>query len=67
MSVIPLKYVRRVLGYLRPHWKLAVVSVGLMILSSLAALLTPWPLQFVVDTVLQQQPMPGFVARLVGQ
>jgi ABC-type multidrug transport system fused ATPase/permease subunit len=61
-----LKYIPRVLRYLRPYWHLAVVSVALIALSALAALLAPWPLQFLIDNVLQNQPLPGFLDRLLG-
>ncbi len=58
MSTIPLNYVVRVLRYVSPYWKLAVGSVVLTVVSSLAALLTPWPLKIVVDHVLQKDPLP---------
>jgi ABC-type multidrug transport system fused ATPase/permease subunit len=66
VSTIPLNYVTRVLRYLRPHWKLAAASVALTILSSLAALLTPWPLKIVVDHVLEKHPLPGALAQALG-
>ena len=44
-----MKYIPRVLRYLRPYWHLAMVSVGLIALSALAGLLAPWPLQFLID------------------
>ena len=58
VSSIPLNYFSRVVHYLRPHWRLAAVSVVLIILSSLAALLTPWPLKIVVDNALEKHPLP---------
>jgi ABC-type multidrug transport system fused ATPase/permease subunit len=60
------KYLPRVLHYLRPYWHLAVVSVALIALSAMAGLLMPWPLQFLVDNVLQNQPLPAFLSRIVG-
>lgn len=66
MSTIPLKYVSRVLRYLRPYWKLAAASVLLTILSSLAALLTPWPLKVVVDHVLERHPIAPGLAQVLG-
>jgi ATP-binding cassette subfamily B protein/subfamily B ATP-binding cassette protein MsbA len=60
------KYLPRVLSYLRPYWHLAVVSVALIALGALAGLLAPWPLQFLVDNVLQNQPLPAFLDRLLG-
>jgi ATP-binding cassette subfamily B protein/subfamily B ATP-binding cassette protein MsbA len=55
-----------VLHYLRPYWYLAVVSVALIAIGAAAGLLAPWPLQFLVDNVLQGQPLPAFLGRLVG-
>jgi ATP-binding cassette subfamily B protein len=66
MSTIPLDYVTRVLRYLRPHWKLAVFTVVLTVLSSLAALLTPWPLKLVVDNVLEKQALPAGLEKFLG-
>ena len=67
MKIIPLKDVARVLRYLLPYRKLALASVSLTILSSLAALLTPWPLKIVVDNVLQRQPLSPRLASLIGR
>ncbi|HEY5914471.1 MAG TPA: ABC transporter ATP-binding protein [Verrucomicrobiae bacterium] len=66
MSTIPLNYVSRVLRYLRPYWRLAAWSVVLTVLSSLAALLAPWPLKIVVDNVLEHHPLPAFLDQLLG-
>jgi len=66
MSVIPLTYVARVLRYLRPHWRLAVSSVVVTVFAACAALLAPWPLKIVVDQVLEQHPIPPFMAQIPG-
>jgi len=60
------KYIPRVLHYLRPYWHLAVVSVALIVVGAAAGLLAPWPLQVLVDNVLQGQPLPAFLDRLLG-
>jgi ATP-binding cassette, subfamily B, bacterial len=60
------KYVPRVLRYLRPHWRLAAVTAALTVLGALVGLLVPWPLKFLVDNVLQGQPMPAPLARALG-
>jgi ATP-binding cassette subfamily B protein len=60
------KYLPRVLHYLRPYWHLAAVSVALIALGALAGLLAPWPLQFLVDNVLENKPLPAFLARFLG-
>lgn len=52
--------------YLRPYRRLAVGSVGLTGLSAAAALAEPWPLAFIVDTVLSQRPAPDVITDLVG-
>src|SRR5262245_24065859 len=61
-----MKYLPRVLGYLKPHWKLAVISVVLMFLGGLVGLLLPWPLKFLVDNVLQDHPMSSGMAQWLG-
>ena len=61
-----MNYLSRTLGYLKPHWKLAGFSVALMILGGLASLLLPWPLKFLVDNVLQGEPLPPALAWLLG-
>ncbi len=66
LSVIPLSYVTRVFGYLRPHWRLAAGSVALTVLSSLISLLAPWPLKILVDNVLGPRPLPETLAWLLG-
>jgi ABC-type multidrug transport system fused ATPase/permease subunit len=60
------KHFPKVLAYLRPYWKLAVVSVILMLLGALAGLLAPWPLQFLVDQVLQGKPLPPALQWALG-
>ncbi len=41
---------KRILGLLRPHWRIAVGSVIYLILSTGFALLVPWLLKYVIDT-----------------
>jgi len=60
------KYFLRSLPYLRPHWKLAVISVTLIVFSSVAALATPWPLKILIDSVLGNTPLSPPIARIVG-
>jgi ATP-binding cassette, subfamily B, bacterial len=61
-----LSYLKTILHYLRPYWKLAVISVIVICLSGLAALLVPWPIKILADNVLGNEPLPGFVARPLG-
>jgi ATP-binding cassette subfamily B protein/subfamily B ATP-binding cassette protein MsbA len=61
-----LKYLLRALRYLKPYWKLAVASgtlVGVMVLISLIA---PWPMQIIVDSVLDKQPLHPVLAKMFG-
>jgi ABC-type multidrug transport system fused ATPase/permease subunit len=53
-----MRNIPRVLRYLRPHKKLAVVSVILIILGALVPILLPWPMKIIVDSVLKDEPMP---------
>ena len=61
-----LKYIPRVLRYLKPYWKLAAFSVIVIFLSGLVSLLAPWPLKILVDSVLGDHALPPSVARLFG-
>src|SRR5262245_61124791 len=66
MKVIPSKDITRVLRYLLPYRPLAFASLALTLLSSLAALLMPWPLKIIVDNVLERQPLPPALSWVVG-
>jgi len=61
-----MKYLRRILPYLRPYRKLAIVSVALILLGAAAALLAPWPLQMLIDNVLEGRPLPPVLAFVLG-
>jgi ATP-binding cassette subfamily B protein len=56
----------RILPYLRPRRRLAAASVSLVAVSSFAALLAPWPLAIIIDTVLGNQPLPSLLGPLDG-
>jgi len=60
------KYIPRVLRYLRPYWRLAVISAIVIGLSGLVALLLPWPIKILADSVLANEPLPWIVARPLG-
>jgi len=60
------KYIRRVLHYLKPYWRLALVSAVLIIVGALVGLLAPWPLQILFDNVLGGRPLPGFLDFFLG-
>jgi ABC-type multidrug transport system fused ATPase/permease subunit len=57
-----MRYLPRVLRYLRPHWRAAVVSLVATVLVSLLALLEPWPLKVLFDSVLGPHPLPRSLA-----
>ena len=59
-------YLPRALVYVRPYWKFAIVSVVISTLVTLAGLLTPWPMKFLVDSVLGNEPLPAPIAGLLG-
>lgn len=56
----------RTLPYVRPYARQCVLSVVLTVLLALAAIAAPWPLAFVVDTVMHQGKAPSWLAGLVG-
>jgi ATP-binding cassette subfamily B protein len=57
---------RRVLPYLRPYWKLAVLALVLTLLAALFSLLLPWPLALMFDSVLGRHPLPGILNPIFG-
>jgi ATP-binding cassette subfamily B protein len=59
-------YLPRVLGYARPHRRWVVLTAATMIPMSMVGLLTPWPLKILVDNVLGKEPLPGWLAGLLG-
>ena len=61
-----MRYLPRVMRYLRPHWRAAVVSVVAAVVVSLLALLEPWPLKVLFDSVLGNVPLPAIVARAIA-
>jgi ATP-binding cassette subfamily B protein len=56
---------RRLLGQARPYWLHLGILLGLSLLSTPLALLTPLPLKIAVDSALGSHPLPGFVAAFV--
>jgi ABC-type multidrug transport system fused ATPase/permease subunit len=60
------KHLRRVRGYLAPYKGLVVSIAVIVVVGSLLGLLVPWPLQFLVDYVLGQKPLPHALDRFFG-
>ena len=56
----------RAFRYVRPYKGKGTATIALTILLALAAIAEPWPLAFVVDTVLHDKPPPGWMTSLVG-
>jgi ABC-type multidrug transport system fused ATPase/permease subunit len=56
----------RVLPYLRPRKRLAGASLALVGAASLMALLAPWPLAILIDSVLGNKPLPPALGFLDG-
>jgi ATP-binding cassette, subfamily B, bacterial len=61
-----LKGFRRVGPYIRPHKRLAGTALVLMVVSAGMALLAPWPLAILLDTVLGDEPLPSLLGWLDG-
>ena len=59
-------YFRRALRYVAAYRPLAVASFGLILVSTASGLLTPWPLKVLVDSVLQDHPLPPFLVPVLG-
>jgi ATP-binding cassette subfamily B protein len=59
-------YSRRALKYVRPYWRFALGSGVGTIFLAVAGLLTPWPIKIVVDSVLQNEPLPGILQTTFG-
>jgi ATP-binding cassette, subfamily B, bacterial len=50
--------------YLKRHWLLAIGSVSMIGVGSLVALIAPWPLAIVLDSVLGNKPLPAILGSL---
>jgi ABC-type multidrug transport system fused ATPase/permease subunit len=61
-----IKYLPRVLRYLRPYARLVVFAVILMLVASAFSLLGPWPLKIIVDNILQGRPLPPQLQAILG-
>ena len=61
-----LKYLLRVLPYLRPYWKLAASSLFITFLLSVVGLLSPWPMKILIDSALGNEPLPATLVRPLG-
>ncbi|MBW3665218.1 MAG: ATP-binding cassette domain-containing protein [Actinobacteria bacterium] len=60
------RYVPRALPYLRPYRGLLALTALLTMLGTAMMLAEPWPLAFLVDTVLTDAEPPALITRLFG-
>jgi ABC-type multidrug transport system fused ATPase/permease subunit len=60
------KLMPRALHYLRGHRIKGVVLILVTGLGALVTLAEPWPLAFVIDTVLKDKPPPAWITNVVG-
>jgi ABC-type multidrug transport system fused ATPase/permease subunit len=58
---------RRVLGEARPYWGHIVAIFLLTLLATPVALLAPVPLKIAVDSLLGDEPLPGFLGTILPQ
>ncbi len=52
------------LRFIRPYWKWLIVVIVAMLIETAMSLASPWPLKIVLDSVLGQQPIPGWLSWL---
>jgi len=60
------RFLPRVLPYLKPYWGLALVTALVHALMTLIGLLEPWPLKILIDSALQNHPLPAVVTQFAG-
>jgi ATP-binding cassette, subfamily B, bacterial len=66
MSREHLGYAVRAFRYLGKYWKVAIVSVVLLVVGTAFSLLAPWPLKILIDHVLEDHPLPEILAAPLG-
>jgi len=57
---------RRMLGDVRAQWRLLSITIAAMFGVAVFTLAQPWPLAVIVDSVLGDQPTPGWITTTVG-
>jgi len=60
-----LKAMARALRYVRPYKSLVYQAGALILFATLMSLAAPWPLKIVIDSVLEQRPLPRGLSWLV--
>jgi ATP-binding cassette, subfamily B, bacterial len=56
----------KIIPFLRPYRPLVVLSFILTVMASIVALAEPWPLAFVIDSVIGTNPPPGLLKNWFG-
>jgi ABC-type multidrug transport system fused ATPase/permease subunit len=56
------EYLPRILSRVYPYRGLALGVTAVLVASALVGLLVPWPLKVLVDSVLEDKPLPGLLA-----
>ena len=62
----PTRFYARVLSYFAPDWPYIVLTLTFILLSTLAALLSPFPLAILIDSINGQKPSDHWAYRLIG-
>jgi ATP-binding cassette, subfamily B, bacterial len=60
------KLLPRMMPYLRPYRRQAILAVVLTVAAAAVALAEPWPVAFVVDTIIGEEPLPGWLPTPFG-
>jgi len=55
-----------VVGLLSEHWGVMLVALAVVGAETVAALLEPWPIKVVLDTVLHAKALPSWLAHAVA-
>ena len=59
-------YRATIAGLLSGHWAALLLALGAVGAETAAALLEPWPIKVVLDTVLHAKPLPTFLAHAIA-
>ncbi|MEX0789898.1 MAG: ABC transporter ATP-binding protein, partial [Actinomycetota bacterium] len=55
------KHLPKIVPYLKRYWYLLALAIVFTAISGLAGVAEPWPLAFLVDSVLGDEPVPGWI------
>jgi ATP-binding cassette subfamily B protein len=55
------KHLPKIFPYLKRYWYLLALAIVFTAISGLAGVAEPWPLAFLVDSVLGNEPVPGWI------